>query len=64
VTVRDGIALASCVRRLGCHQAFSEMKRYRFGADILHSEFKSFVYAYRQQPTLAASSGTLIASEW
>jgi tyrosine-protein phosphatase SIW14 len=27
-------------------QAFSEMKRYRFGADFLHPELKKFVYAY------------------
>jgi protein tyrosine/serine phosphatase len=27
-------------------QAFKEMKRYRFGADFLHPEFKKFVYAY------------------
>lgn len=28
-------------------QAFAEMKRYRFGADFLHPEFKNFIYAYR-----------------
>jgi tyrosine-protein phosphatase SIW14 len=27
-------------------QAFSEMKRYEFGADFLHAEFKRFVYGY------------------
>ena len=27
-------------------QAFSEMKRYGFGADFLHPELKKFVYAY------------------
>jgi tyrosine-protein phosphatase SIW14 len=27
-------------------QAFSEMKKYKFGADFLHPEFKSFVYSY------------------
>lgn len=27
-------------------QAFAEMKHYKFGADILHPEFKRFVYAY------------------
>ena len=27
-------------------QAFKEMKRYKFGADFLHPEFKSFVYGY------------------
>jgi tyrosine-protein phosphatase SIW14 len=27
-------------------QAFAEMKRFRFGADFLHPEFKQFVYAF------------------
>ena len=27
-------------------QAFKEMKRYKFGWDFLHPEFKRFVYAY------------------
>jgi len=31
-------------------RAFQEMKRYRFGMDFLHPEFKSFVYSYR--PTM------------
>jgi protein tyrosine/serine phosphatase len=47
-------------------QAFAEMKRYSFGADFLHSEFKSFVYAFRPASMLAASSGTsetLVASD-
>lgn len=30
-------------------QAFQEMKLYNFGADFLHSEFKSFVYDYYKQ---------------
>jgi hypothetical protein len=30
-------------------QAFKEMKRYKYGADFLHSEFKKFVYAYSSQ---------------
>ncbi len=29
-------------------QAFAEMKRYKFGMDFLHSEFKAFVYGYRR----------------
>jgi protein tyrosine/serine phosphatase len=29
-------------------QALAEMKRYKFGADFLHSEFKEFVYGYRE----------------
>jgi protein tyrosine/serine phosphatase len=28
-------------------QAFGEMKQYKFGADILHREFKDFVLGYR-----------------
>lgn len=27
-------------------QAFAEMKRYKYGADFLHREFKAFVYGY------------------
>src|SRR5262245_47887459 len=27
-------------------QAFQEMKKYNFGADFLHKEFKNFVYSY------------------
>lgn len=34
-------------------QAFKEMKRYDFGADFLHPEFKRFVYGYRAEPNLA-----------
>jgi protein tyrosine/serine phosphatase len=30
-------------------QAFKEMKRYKFGADFLHPEFKQFVYGYRPE---------------
>jgi uncharacterized protein (TIGR01244 family) len=28
-------------------QAFAEMKKFKFGADFLHPEFKAFVYDYR-----------------
>jgi tyrosine-protein phosphatase SIW14 len=31
-------------------RAFAEMKQYKFGADFLHSEFKSFVYAFHPEP--------------
>lgn len=31
-------------------QAFKEMKKYNFGPDFLHPEFKRFVYAYRATP--------------
>jgi len=44
-------------------QAFKEMKQYKFGADFLHPEFKSFVYAYRAEPAVPASvPGGLIAT--
>lgn len=39
-------------------QAFQEMKRYRFGLDILHREFKSFVLRY----TPAAANTELAAA--
>jgi protein tyrosine phosphatase (PTP) superfamily phosphohydrolase (DUF442 family) len=32
-------------------QAFQEMKRYKFGADYLHAEFKKFVYGYTAAAT-------------
>ena len=31
-------------------QAFQEMKKFKFGADYLHPEFKSFVYGYSAVP--------------
>jgi tyrosine-protein phosphatase SIW14 len=31
-------------------KAFSEMKRYKFGMDMLHPEFKRFVYNYKPEP--------------
>jgi protein tyrosine phosphatase (PTP) superfamily phosphohydrolase (DUF442 family) len=37
-------------------RAFDEMKHYKFGADFLHPEFKSFVYDYANQLTHAAPS--------
>jgi protein tyrosine/serine phosphatase len=40
-------------------QAFREMKRYDFGADFLHPEFKKFVYSYDAKrapmPTVAVA---------
>jgi hypothetical protein len=29
--------------------AFAEMKRYKFGADFLHQEFKTFVYGFQTE---------------
>lgn len=40
-------------------RSFKEMKRYKFGADFLHPEFKRFVYAY---PTRTASAGAVVAT--
>ena len=37
-------------------RAFQEMKQYKFGADFLHSEFKSFVYGYSRPAAPAAAS--------
>ena len=31
-------------------KAFSEMKRYKYGADFLHPEFKRFVYSFKPEP--------------
>jgi len=41
-------------------QAFKEMKQYKFGADMLHPEFKDFVYHYRPETTapLVAAAAT------
>jgi protein-tyrosine phosphatase len=38
-------------------QAFKEMKEYKFGADFLHSEFKTFVYSFHPsaKPTQVAA---------
>ena len=44
-------------------QAFREMKQYKFGADFLHSEFKQFVYGFRNEPSTAPSvPGGVIAT--
>jgi protein-tyrosine phosphatase len=39
-------------------QAFAEMKRYKFGADFLHPEFKAFVYGYPAAKTAPAAVAT------
>lgn len=43
-------------------QAFKEMKQYKFGADFLHPEFKSFVYHYQpdhsRNATAQSTNGT------
>ena len=44
-------------------QAFAEMKRFKYGPDFLHPEFKRFVYAFRAEPAgPAAAPGGLIAT--
>ena len=43
-------------------QAFAEMKRYKFGMDFLHPEFKSFVYAYDGQLHRAAAPSQSVAA--
>lgn len=42
-------------------QAFKEMKKYNFGADFLHPEFKRFVYAFRPLPAPGPTT-TLVAA--
>lgn len=37
-------------------QAFKEMKRYKFGYDFLHPEFKRFVYGYRADAVAVAAA--------
>jgi len=34
-------------------KAFKEMKKYKFGADFLHPEFKRFVFAFHAEPVPA-----------
>jgi tyrosine-protein phosphatase SIW14 len=43
-------------------QAFREMKQYKFGADVLHPEFKRFVYAYHVEPQRLDPVPTVIAT--
>ena len=37
-------------------QAFAEMKRYKFGPDFLHPEFKRFVYGYHFDQAVVATA--------
>lgn len=39
-------------------QAFKEMKQYKFGADFMHPEFKSFVYHFQPDHTRTATNVT------
>lgn len=46
---RDGISGA---------EAFAEMKRFKYGPDFLHPEFKKFVYDYRAPKAALAATGS------
>lgn len=46
---RDGISGA---------EAFAEMKRFKYGPDFLHPEFKKFVYEYRAPKAALAATGS------
>src|SRR5688500_8355960 len=39
-------------------EAFKEMKRYKYGPDFLHPEFKRFVYHYQPRAATAAVAAT------
>jgi protein tyrosine/serine phosphatase len=43
-------------------RAFAEMKQYKFGADFLHPEFKTFVYGYHATPAQAAPAASATAA--
>lgn len=43
-------------------QAFKEMKKYDFGFDFLHPEFKKFVYAYQPQGNPSSPGHDVIAA--
>jgi hypothetical protein len=42
-------------------QAFAEMKKYQFGMDFLHPEFKKFVYEFR--PAARPSAPAVLATQ-
>jgi tyrosine-protein phosphatase SIW14 len=45
-------------------QAFNEMKHYKFGADFLHAEFKTFVYGYHASAVhIASPAGSVAATK-
>ena len=37
-------------------QAFKEMKKYKYGPDFLHPEFKKFIHNYKPVTAVAAAS--------
>ena len=44
-------------------QAFKEMKQFKFGADFLHPEFKSFVYGYPTMLARTAPEPSVVAAK-
>jgi hypothetical protein len=44
-------------------RAFAEMKQYKFGADFLHPEFKTFVYAYHPAAATAVAAAAADANK-
>jgi protein tyrosine/serine phosphatase len=40
-------------------RAFAEMKKYKFGADFLHPEFKAFVYSYSPPARVTAQQAAV-----
>ena len=41
-------------------QAFREMKRYKFGADFFHPEFKKYVFSYQSKPRPATATNAAV----
>ena len=56
VGVQGRIRKAMEKDRWDADQAFKEMKKYDFGFDFLHPEFKQFVFAYNPQHDRFASA--------
>jgi len=44
-------------------RAFDEMKRYKFGAEFLHPEFRQFVYGYHAAAAHAAPAPAAVATK-
>jgi tyrosine-protein phosphatase SIW14 len=44
-------------------QAFAEMKKYKFGADFLHAEFKEFVYRFHAGVAAAAARAPIATTK-
>src|SRR5256885_15902829 len=48
--------------RWSADRAFAEMKQYKFGMDLLHPEFKEFVYRYGATVAKTAPVSTAVAT--